>query len=221
VPVVIYAPKSAIGNTFTGTLTISYDDEYGNSYTENHNIGFVVRGQVSIVAYDWTIMPNPVSPGKKVSISATLLNKGTATAMFVNVSIQSNEILILSQESSNYVGEVEENSPTPFTVSAYVKPDVQNGTYPITIIVTYTDDLFEEHVFEITVGITVQKTSETNTGSEEGPSFLDLLYRGGLTLLISTVALIAIVIIYLRRSSKSLSSAFFFVGYSHGDHSEH
>ena len=221
VPVVIYAPKSAIGNTFTGTLTISYDDEYGNSYTENHNIGFVVRGQVSIVAYDWTIMPNPVSPGKKVSISATLLNKGTATAMFVNVSIQPNEILILSQESSNYVGEVEENSPTPFTVSAYVKPDVQNRTYPITIIVTYTDDLFEEHTFKITVGITVQKTSENNTGSEEGPSFIDLLYRGGLTLLISTVALIAIVIIYLKRSSKSMSSAFFFVGYSHGDHSEH
>jgi len=208
VPVVIYAPKSVIGNTFTGTLTISYNDEYGNSYMETRNIGFVVRGQVSIVVYDWTIMPNPVSPGKKVSISATLLNKGTATAMFVNVSIQPNEILTLSQESSNYVGEVEENSPTPFTVSAYVKPDVQNGTYPITIVVTYMDDLFEERVFEITVKITVQKTSENNTGTEEGPSFLDFLYRGGLTILISTVALIAIIIIYLRRSSKSLSSAF-------------
>jgi len=220
VPVVIYAPKSVIGNTFTGTLTISYDDEYGNSYMETQNIGFVVRGQVSIVVYDWTIMPNPVSPSQKVSISATLLNKGTATAMFVNVSIQPNEILALSQESSSYVGEIEENSPTPFAVSAYVKPDVQNGAYPITIVVTYMDDLFEEHVFEITVKITVQKASENNTGTEEGPSFIDLLYRGGLTILISTVALIAIIIIYLRRSSKSLSSAFFFVGYPHGDHGE-
>jgi len=141
--------------------------------------------------------------------------------MFVNVSIQPNEILILSQGSSNYVGEVEENSPTPFTVSAYVKPDVQNGTYPITIIVTYTDDLFEEHTFKITVGITVQKTSENNTGSEEGPSFIDLLYRGGLTILISTVALIAIIIIYLKRSSKPMSSAFLFIECPRGDHSGH
>jgi len=221
VPVVIYAPKAAIGNTFTGTLTISYDDEYGNSYTETHNIGFVVRGQVSLVAYDWTIMPNPVSPGGKVSISATLLNKGTATAMFVNVSIQPNEILILSQESSSYVGEVEENSPVPFTVAAYVKSGVQNGTYPVTIIVTYTDDLFEEHVFKITAEITVQKSSGEETESEEEVSFLDLLYHGGLTILISIVALIAIIVIYLRRSSKPLPTSFLFVKHPHGDHIEH
>ena len=221
VPVVIYAPKAAIGNTFTGTLTISYDDEYGNSYTETHNIGFVVRGQVSLVAYDWTIMPNPVSPGGKVSISATLLNKGTATAMFVNVSIQPNEILILSQESSSYVGEVEKNSPVPFTVAAYVKSGVQNGTYPVTIIVTYTDDLFEEHVFKITAEITVQKSSGEETESEEEVSFLDLLYHGGLTILISIVALIAIVVIYLRRSSKPLPTSFLFVKHPHGDHIEH
>jgi len=221
IPVVIYAPKAAIGNTFTGTLTISYDDEYGNSYTETHNIGLVVRGQVSLVAYDWSIMPNPASPGGKVSISATLLNKGTATAMFVNASIQPNDILILSQESSSYIGEVEENSPVPFTVSAYVKSDVQNGTYPVTIIITYTDDLFKEHTYNITVNIRVQKSSGEETESEEKVSFLDLLYRGGLTILISAVALIAIVVLFLRRPAKPPSTSFLFVKHSHGGYVEH
>lgn len=221
IPVVIYAPKAAIGNTFTGTLAISYDDEYGNSYTETHNIGLVVRGQVSLVAYDWSIMPNPVSPGGKVSISATLLNKGTATAMFVNASIQLNEILILSQESSSYIGEVEENSPVPFTVSAYVKSDVKNGTYPVTIVITYTDDLFKEHTYNITVNIRVQKSSEEETGSEEKIGFLDLLYRGGLTILISTVTLVAIVVLFIRRSAKPPSTSFLFVKHSHGGYIEY
>ena len=216
VSVVVYAPQAAIGNTFTGTLTISYDDEYGNSYTENHNIGFVVRGHVSLVAYDWTIMPNPASQGGKVSISATLLNKGTATAMFVNVSIRPNEILVLTQESSSYIGDVEENSPVPFTVAAYVKSDVQNGTYPVTITVTYTDDLFEEHTFNITVYVRVQKSSSEESESEEKVSFIDLLYQGGLTILISAVALIAIVVLFLRKSAKPPSSSFLFVKHSLG-----
>ena len=221
ISVIIYVPKSAIGNTFTGTLTMSYDDEYGNSYTENHNIGFVVRGHISLVAYDYTIIPNPVSPGEKVSISATLLNKGTATAMFVNVSICPNEILLLSQESSSYIGEVEENSPVPFTVSAYVKSNVQNGTYPVTITITYTDDLFEEHVLNITVKIAVQKSSEGETESEGKTSFFDLLYRGGFTILISVITLIAIIVLYLRKSAKPLSTSFLFAKCLHGGYIEY
>ncbi|MEM3041480.1 MAG: PKD domain-containing protein, partial [Nitrososphaerota archaeon] len=164
----IYAPSSSIGATFAVTLTVSYSDIYGRSFTETHNTGLVVRGLINFVVYDVNVTPNPAYPGSTVTITATLLNKGNLAATNVNASIQSNPVLTLYSLSTFYIDQIDKNSPEPLSLKAHVNPGLANGTYPVTLTISYMDDQLTEHSISITAYVTVtQKTGDSMGQSEE------------------------------------------------------
>jgi len=204
ISVVIYAPFAAMGNTFPTTLTVSYSDEYGNAYTDSFNIGLITRGYISIVVFDKEYLPNPAVSGQKVSISATILNKGNMQAYFANVTILPNPILTLISTSHSYIGDLDENSPVPFTVEAIVKSDTANGSYPVVIKLYYEDDQFKPHEMNITVIIDVIKISQTATSNTQQITLLDMLYKGGWTLVIIGIAFVAIIVLYNRKMAKKV-----------------
>ena len=204
ISVVVYAPFAAMGNTFSTTLTVSYSDEYGNAYTDSFNIGLITRGYISIVVFDKEYLPNPAVSGQKVSISATILNKGNMQAYFANVTILPNPILTLISTSHSYIGDLDENSPVPFTVEAIVKSDTANGSYPVVIKLYYEDDQFNPHEMNITVIIDVIKISQTTTSNTQQITLLDMLYEGGWTLVIIGIAFVAIIVLYNRKMAKKV-----------------
>ena len=204
ISVVIYAPFATMGNTFSTTLTVSYSDEYGNAYTDSFNIGLITRGYISIVVFDKEYLPNPAVSGQKVSISATILNKGNMQAYFANVTILPNPILTLISTSHSYIGDLDENSPVPFTVEAIVKSDTANGSYPVVIKLYYEDDQFNPHEMNITVIIDVIKVSQTTTSNTQQITLLDMLYEGGWTLVIIGIAFVAIIVLYNRKMAKKV-----------------
>ena len=208
VTVSVYVPFGAYGNTFPTQIGLSYSDEYGNEYTETYSVGLVTRGYIRIVVYEKSVIPTPVKPGEKVAFSATILNKGNIGAIFTNVSIIPNDILELTPESVTYIGDVDANSPVPFTVYAYVKSDVNNGTYPILIKIYYEDDLFNGYALNVTFLLTVLKV--TNTENETQSTTIDLyeiLYRGGWTVIIGGIAVIVFAIVYSKKKLKQLESS--------------
>ncbi|MEQ9715914.1 MAG: hypothetical protein ABGF52_10320 [Candidatus Asgardarchaeum sp.] len=208
VTVSVYVPFGAYGNTFPTQIGLSYSDDYGNEYTETYSVGLVTRGYIRIVVYEKSVIPTPVKPGEKVAFSATILNKGNIGAIFTNVSIISNDILELTPESVTYIGDVDANSPVPFTVYAYVKSDVNNGTYPILIKIYYEDDLFNGYSLNVTFLLTVLKV--TNTENETQSTTIDLyevLYRGGWTVIIGGIAVIVFAIVYSKKKLKQLESS--------------
>ncbi|MGQ4913956.1 MAG: COG1361 S-layer family protein [Candidatus Asgardarchaeia archaeon] len=204
ISVVVYAPFAAMGNTFSTTLTVSYSDEYGNAYTDSFNIGLITRGYINIVVFDKEYLPNPAVSGQKVSISATILNKGNMQAYFANVTILPNPILTLISTSHSYIGDLDENSPVPFTVEAIVKSDTANGSYPVVIKLYYEDDQFNPHEMNITVIIDVIKISQTTTSNTQQITLLDMLYEGGWTLVIIGIAFVAIIVLYNRKMAKKV-----------------
>ena len=195
----IYAPESLIGQTMQINLVVNYRDEYGSSYSESFAIGLVIRGKIVIKAYGLFATPNKAKPGEKISVSGTLLNIGNVKAMFTNVSIVPNPILDLTYESFAYIGDIDPNSPVPFTVVAYIKPGTSNGTYPIKISVYYMDDLREEHTFELTLYITVEQIQETSTGEETSSGVLEFLQGGGFALIGIVTVTIILGVMYFRR----------------------
>ena len=199
----IYAPAAAIGSTFSGALTVSYSDAHGQTYTDTYSVGLVVQGYVKLVVYDLILNPQPVANGSEVSITATLLNTGNVIANYANASLQSTDILGLSRESSTYVGDIELNSPVPFTIVARVKSNVQNGTYPLTISLAYEDDQYRQHVLNVTANIVVA-TSTTPPPSSDGRSdILLFLSNGGWTVLVIVAAGTILLLLYVRRLSRA------------------
>ncbi|MGQ4834253.1 MAG: COG1361 S-layer family protein [Candidatus Asgardarchaeia archaeon] len=202
---IVFVPTAAYGQTLPTQLVITYSDENGNSYTDTLSIGLIPKGYINMVVYEKLVTPNPAHPGDKISISATILNKGNVGAYFANVSIISNEVLQLTYESTSYIGDIDANSPVPFTLYAIVKQDVNNGTYPITVWFYYEDDMFESHVMNITFYLTVQSvSSNATTTSGQQLDIFTVLYEGGWTIIFGGIVVLAFAILYSRRKEKEL-----------------
>lgn len=200
---IIYAPETAMGSTFTAALTLDYGDEHGLTYTDTYSVGLIVQGYVRLIVYDVVVNPQPIPKGSEITISATALNTGNAIANYANASLQPNSILELSRESSTYVGEIELNSPVPFTIVAKVKAEAQNGTYPLSISLTYQDDQYRQHVLNATADILVATGTESLPDSSGTNEILRFLSNGGWSIIIVAGAGVALLILYVRRLSKT------------------
>jgi len=199
---VIYAPDASIGSTYSGSFTINYRDDYGESHTDTFPLGLVVVGRVELVLYDKMIRPQLARNGSKVKITATLLNKGTVSAMYVNASIIPNPILRLTSESATYIGEIEENSQSPFTLDVYVRDDVENGTYPVTMKISYRDDQHVDHAFNTTFYLTVIAVKTKHSISQENRGFSLSLSEQIFILMTIIVVSAAILILYRRHLAR-------------------
>lgn len=201
IPVDIYAPASSIGATYSGSLNLNYRDDYGESHTDSYPIGLIISGRIELTVYDKIVTPQPAEPGSTVSITATLLNKGNVAAKYVNVSIMPNSLLGLTMESTAYVGEVEENSPAPFTLTANVSSNVQNGTHLVTIGISYRDDQYVDHSFNVTLYVLVEKDHTGQSIPDDTGGLLGPLSEVGLVLLIVLAMSVVIVFLYRRHLS--------------------
>ncbi len=202
IAVEIFAPESSIGTTYSGSLTINYRDDYGESRTDTYPIGLIVTGRVELVVYSETLTPQPAKNGSRVIITTTLLNRGNVAAMYVNASVLPNPILDLTSESVAYVGEVDENSQTPFTLAVHVNANAENGTYPITLSITYRDDQYIDRILRKTVFLTVETSGESQTSSEESDDTLRPFSGVGLVLLTVLAASIVVLLLYRRHLAK-------------------
>jgi len=197
IPIRMYAPTSVIGSTFTATLTLTYRDTRGGSYTQTYSLALVVQGYIMMVTYDRAASPSPVAPGKTATFSGTLLNKGNIEAMYVNATLLSNPQLILTTGSTSYLGQVDENSPVPFTLTAVVDSNVMDGTYPATVQITYQDGQQIERSFNINIDFVVLKPS-TPTNPGAGQDLIALLSNLWWIIAIIGGTTFAVLVLYWR-----------------------
>jgi hypothetical protein len=202
IPVEIYAPESSIGGTYSGSLTMNYRDYYGETNSESYPIGLIVVGQITLTVYEKIASPQPAKPGSKISITATMLNKGNVAAKYVNASIIPNTVLDLTAESTAYVGEVEENSPAPFTLAANVKTNAPNGTCPITVSITYRDDQYTDQSFNATFYVLIEKNHEDQNISDGTSDLLKPFFDVSVILLTLVGASAVILFLYRRHLSS-------------------
>ena len=199
---VVYAPDASIDSTYSGSFTINYRDDYGESHTDTFPLGLVVVGRVELVLYDKAIRPQPARNGSKVEITATLLNKGTVSAMYVNASILPSPILRLTSGSATYIGEVEENSQSPFTLDAYVREDAENGTYPVTMRITYRDDQHVDHAFNTTFYLSVMSVKIKHSSPQGKTGFSISSFEQTFMLLIVLATSAVILLLYRRHLAR-------------------
>jgi hypothetical protein len=200
----IFVPKDAAGSGYVANVMISYKRlGYISPYSESHYVGFYAKGEVDMVAYEFTVEEEQVVAGSSLSITASLLNKGTVTARFTNITLLPHPILILKPESYSYLGDVDPNSPSPFTLEAIVKNDTKEGMYKMNILTEYEDEERRSHAFENEVDIyVVIQTVETGPESLQD-KVIEIIKNNLLYIIIGLAIIIIIVIIIRRLTSKS------------------
>jgi hypothetical protein len=136
----VYAPTSAIGSTYLGSVAATYKQLGDVSNTsESHALSFSVYGYINLLIYGIQLTPSSVAPGGNATISGNLLNSGNLAAYNTNVTVRS-EALAATSTSSVFVGEVDPNIPRPFSMLLVFKSNIPVGNYSITVRVSAIDN---------------------------------------------------------------------------------
>ena len=207
----VFAAEDVISTPVEFTIDAEYISG-GQSKTDSLNIGAYVDGEIRIKAYDLAI--NDI--GGTPNLVGNLLNQGNTIALFTtvemistgqsNTSTSSNSSdtkqvprhLVNEFPPQQYLGDLSENSPLPFSIPLNINKDTTGGAYPVSIRVTYSDTLRNTH--ELVLNGTVNYTPKsTNSSSGSGGFLGSSELSNTIVPLVIALAIIAIIVIFVRR----------------------
>lgn len=151
---------------YPAVLTITYLDVDGVPASLVETLTLSVRGIVefNLVNLD----PISAKEGATTEFEADLLLIGTESVQFVTIEIFEDSTFRRTLESEEYIGAVDPDSPIPFDLAFEVEKGSEAGDHILTLKLTYTDDLNQEHEKTIDLPVTVteaQSDTETKKGS--------------------------------------------------------
>jgi hypothetical protein len=195
--------------------------------SDSFSLGGNVLGEIKIDINDLLVR----DIGDVPNLTGNLLNQGNTKALFTTIDIQSNPTstnqsgLVPLTDTPQYLGDLEDNSPLPFSIPLAIGPNDDNGTsgsrssslaagnYPISLRITYSDELRNTHqvILNRTVSYSPPQQEEaapnqgflgfgSPTTDESGTtnSVLPLVF----IFLTIAAAAVVIVIVMRRRSRK-------------------
>lgn len=190
-------PETAEG-AYTGTLVVTYTDQFGNQYSQTFSPGFVLVGSIDLVIQGLTATQ---ADATSITVAGTLLNEGQSSAYYLQItgSVQG------GATGTDYVGEVDPNTPLPFSVTVPYRASSSSAPQlNLTLLASYKNDygqsLQYEHVIQVRLGVASQGSSLTTgsaTGSSVSSSTADLLRYAVAAVIVIAVAASAL---YVRRT---------------------
>ena len=207
-----YAAEDVINTPMEFEIKAEYI-ERGQSKTDTLNIGAYIDGQIRIRTYDLDI--NYV--GGTPNLVGNLLNEGNTVALFTTVELANpaspaessqgnlNKTLVIDPSQQQYLGDLSENSPLPFSIPLSISNDLPSGDYPVSLNVTYSDNLRAVHklLLNNTVGYEKQSSGSSNNDNSSGDAFtLANGFTGIIPIVIIAVIVIIVGLFLIRRKNK-------------------
>jgi len=119
-----------------------------------------------------------VGRGETTEFEADLLLVGTESVQFVSIEIVEDSVFEYVRDSEEYIGAVDPDSPIPFDLMLKVADDAELGDHTITLRITYTDDLNQEHEANLELQAEVtEPTADLNTSQGSTGGFWVWLRR--------------------------------------------
>lgn len=188
--VLISSSPSATLGVYGGTLTVAYTDLSGNQHTQNFAVGFVLTGSVEMVLQD--VLVSQTSSG--VTVSGSILNEGSASAYYSYVSGSIGHVAT-PNASADYVGEIDPNTPTPFSVTIpYPAPSSAQPRAEVAIHVSYKDSFGNNSTFTGSTTASLESAEQLFIGTATSSASGQSSSGAGLVTLVS-YAIIAVIVI--------------------------
>jgi hypothetical protein len=213
----VYAAEDVINTPTEFKVNAEYI-ERGQSKTDSLNIGAYVDGQIRIRSYDLAI--NNI--GGTPNLVGNLLNEGNTVALFTTMDLvnsaaesgpegkgeqpESTRSLVTGPTQQLYLGDLSENSPLPFSIPISIAPDLPAGNYPVTLNITYSDNLRMVH--KLLLNDTVEyegrpSTSGSNNGNSNALTFAnDFSMFLPIIIIVIPVGIVAVILIRRRKKRK-------------------
>jgi hypothetical protein len=211
----VFASEDVIGKPIEFPVKIQYvSDE--QSTTETIDLGSYVDGEIRVRVYDLGI--NII--GDRPNLVGTLLNEGNTVALFTTVEmlkppISEQKSLVGSIASSQqYLGDLTENSPLPFSIPLTIDNSTKAGTYPVFLKVSYRDNLRIPHELTINGSVDYEPIEQTTDGGQgifgigsisNGDRNISAIIPPILVILVIIIIIAIIVVLRKRRSKSKLS----------------
>jgi hypothetical protein len=207
----VYAAEDVINTPTEFEIKAEYI-ERGQSKTDTLNIGAYVDGQIRIRTYDLDI--NFV--GGAPNLVGNLLNEGNTVALFTTIELfnpannpessqsNSNKSLVTGPSSQQYLGDLSENSPLPFSIPLRIDSELPAGNYPVSLNVTYSDNLrmIHELLLNDTVVYEGQPSASSNSNSNNAAFTLENGFSSIFPMVIIIIIVIAVGLFLIRRRIK-------------------
>ncbi len=206
----VFASKSLINSPVSFKVSIQYLDNK-QAKSDSFSLGANVIGDITININDLDI--NYI--GGNPNVVGNILNKGNTLALFTTIEISSsspspanksegqlpspaqstgeNTILVPASSFPQYLGDLEENSPLPFSIPLAINNNTASGIYPVSLKVTYSDDL--RNSYTVISNGTVEFISPVTT-SNKGQGFFG---NYNLLLIVVILAIAGIIGIFIVR----------------------
>lgn len=194
------SPDSTPG-IYGSTVTVTYSDSGGEAHAQTFPIGFVVEGTIHFVFQGVAVSQSTTG----LAVSGSLLNEGSTDSYYVGIS---GWVGSASQNQSSYVGEVDTDTPTPFTLTIpFSAPSAPRSGVLVTLSVSYQDSFGTVSTTVTTVKTNVESASQlalssgASTSSSSSGSDLVTLVSYSVIVIIVAAAVGGVLLVRRQRSS--------------------
>ena len=175
-----FIPESIKNEPLHLPMTITYYDAHGELETVTRVADFYINGLVDPSIYGVKV----IDLSGKQTVIGEILNEGNSDGLFGFVTLKPRGESNI-KESTQYIDEIEPDSPVPFNIPIEFDGVSLSDTHDITIEVRYKDSMREEHIISHDTTIDVSVLSILD--NEEGESPV-----GGIIAIIVIIAIIGI-----------------------------
>jgi len=181
-----FIPESIKNEPLHLPMTITYYNAHGEKQTVTRVADFYINGLVDPSIYGVKV----IDLSGKPTVIGEILNEGNSDGLFGFVTLKPRGESNI-KESTQYIDEIEPDSPVPFNIPIEYDGILLSGKHDITIEVTYKDSMRDEYAISYDTTIDVSELFVLDT--DDGDSSI-----GGIVTIIVIIGIIA----YLFKKGK-------------------
>ena len=182
----VFVPETVKNEPLHLPMTISYYDAHGELETVTRVTDFYINGLVDPSIYGVKV----IELSGKQTVIGEILNEGNSDGLFGFVTLKPRGDSNI-KESTQYIDEIEPDSPVPFNIPIDFDGVSLTGEHDITIEIRYKDSMRDEYILSYDTTIDVSTLSLLDT--EEGDSPMGA---------IAAIIIIGIIIAILYKKGK-------------------
>ena len=175
----IFVPESIKNEPLHLPMEISYYDSHGEAKTVTRVTDFYINGLVDPYVYGVKV----IDLSGKQTVIGEILNQGNSDGLFGFVTLKPRGDSNI-QESTQYIDEIEPDSPVPFNIPIEFVGGERGGEHDITIEVSYKDSIRNDELITYDTTINVDGLSLIGTSDSDSPV-------GGIVAIIIIIGIIA------------------------------
>jgi len=175
----IFVPESIKNEPLHLPMEVSYFNSHGEAKTVTRVTDFYINGLVDPYVYGVKV----IDLSGKQTVIGEILNQGNSDGLFGFVTLKPRGDSNI-QESTQYIDEIEPDSPVPFNIPIEFVGAERGGEHDITIEVSYKDSIRNDELITYDTTINVDGLSLIGTSDSDSPV-------GGIVAIIIIIGIIA------------------------------